>query len=67
MHYDLCPHGKINIENLSFFCADCVRYDERQKIYRMLKIFSVVAPKESYSATFTPEQFMEVISNPLTS
>ena len=63
MYYTFCPHKRIKIAKLPFHCDDCIREDERRKVYELLKVFTVKAPKESYSGTFTPEQFIKFLES----
>ncbi len=65
MKYDHCKHGRIRIPGLVFWCNNCVREDERNRILRALNYFSVNAPKKSRAATFTPEQFRQVVESPI--
>ena len=36
-----------------------------KEVSRLLHIYSVVAPKHSHTATFTPEQFIQVLESNL--
>jgi len=66
LRYGLCPHKKIAIKGLHFHCDECVRGEVLKEVYRLLQIYTVKAPEESYAATFTPEQFMKILTtNPI--